>query len=224
MPIEPAVNVLVPNRFLFRFELPVRHWVDRIVIDGNPEKWTPRYRLPPLHRLDGQPPVGAAYLAWHEKGLLVAGRVTGKRVPPRGDPIRFRDSDHLRLMTDMRDARDIRRATRFCQQFYFMPTGGGAKGDLPAAGAAHVARARDDAPLPRTGDIQVAGKASRTEWFVEGFIPAAALVGFDPVEHPRIGFFVTIEDRERGKQPLTVGDELNWWCDPSTWVTGVLGD
>ena len=27
---------------------------------------------------------------------------------------------------------------------------------------------------------------------------------------------------ELGKQPLTVGDDLNWWCDPSTWATGVL--
>ena len=46
--------------------------------------------------------------------------------------------------------------------------------------------------------------------------------GFDPVEHPRIGFYYMLEDRDHGQQFLTVGDNLYWYVDPSTWATVVL--
>ena len=35
------------------------------------------------------------------------------------------DGDNIRLCTDMRDARSNKRATRSCQQFYFLPDAGG---------------------------------------------------------------------------------------------------
>jgi hypothetical protein len=31
-----------------------------------------------------------------------------------------------------------------------------------------------------------------------------------------------LEDTELGHQSLTVGDDLNWYIDPSTWPTAVL--
>jgi hypothetical protein len=217
-----AMTQLIPNRFLFRFEFPIHPWTAPIRIDAKLSKWDERYRLPELHRLDGERGFGEVFAAWHADGLLVAARVAGKRQPPRCDPVQFRHSDHLRVMTDMRDTRDIRRATRFCQHFYFLPAGGGANGREPAAGAAYVARAREDAPLPKPGAIPVASEFTSRGYSIEALIPANVLVGYDPVEHPRIGFFYTLEDRELGKQPLTVGDDLNWWCDPSTWATGVL--
>jgi len=218
------MSQLIPNRFLFRFEFPIRKWTGLIDINGKLNKWDERHRLPELHRLDGQPGFGDVYAAWHADGLLVAARVSGKRQPPKGDPVQFRHSDHLRVLTDMRDTRDIRRATRYCQHFYLLPAGGGPDGKQPAAGAAFVARATVDAPLPKAGAIRVASEVTARGYSIEAMIPANVLVGYDPVEHSRVGFFYTIEDRELGKQPLTVGDELNWWCDPSMWATGVLTD
>ncbi len=218
------MSQLIPNRFLFRFEFPIHKWAGPIDINGKLSKWDDRFRLPELQRLDGQPGFGEVLAAWHTDGLLVAARVGGKRQPPKGDPVQFRHSDHLRVMTDMRDTRDIRRATRYCQHFYFLPAGGGPGGKQAAAGGAFVARAKVDAPLPKAGAIPVASEVTARGYSIEALIPANVLVGYDPVEHSRIGFFYTIEDRELGKQPLTVGDELNWWCDPSTWATGVLGE
>lgn len=219
-----SAGALVPNRFLFRFEIPVHRWDSPIRIDGKFNKWDERYRMPALHRLDDRPAVGEVFLAWHADGLLVAVRLSGKRQPPKCDPVAFRQSDHLRLMTDMRDARDIRRATKFCQQFWLMPAGGGPGGKQPIAGGAHIARAKDDAPLAKPGEIMIASEITARGYTFEAMIPAATLAGYDASENARIGFFYTLEDRELGKQPLTVEDELNWWCDPSTWATGVLSD
>ncbi len=213
---------LVPNRFLFRFELPIHRWPGPVRIDGDLSKWDSRYQLPALHTLDARRTLGDVYLAWCDDGLLVAAEVRGKRLPPQCDPLRFRKSDHLRLMTDLRDAREIRRATRFCQQFYFMPAGGPPGGRSPAAGGAHIARATADAPLAQPGDLTIAARIGRGGWSVEAHIPARALAGFDPAENPRIGFYYILEDRELGQQALTVEDDLNWWMDPATWATGVL--
>ncbi len=217
-----SAGALVPNRFLFRFELPIHRWTGAVKIDGKLGKWDNRYRLPALHRLDDQPAIGEVFAAWHADGLLVAARVTGKRQPLKCDSLAFRQSDHLRLMTDMRDARDIRRATKFCQQFWLMQAGGGPGNKQPIAGGAHIARAKDDAPLAKPGEIMIAAEIGSKGYSLEAMIPAATLAGYDASENARIGFFYTLEDRELGKQPLTVGDELNWWCDPSTWATGVL--
>ena len=57
---------------------------------------------------------------------------------------------------------------------------------------------------------------------MDAHLPAACLSGFDPDEHPRIGFYYMLEDREHGQQYLTVGDDLYWYVDPSTWATAVL--
>ncbi|MCK6457580.1 MAG: hypothetical protein L6Q92_13755 [Phycisphaerae bacterium] len=218
------MSTLVPNRFLFRFELPVYRWRGAARLDGDLSKWPARHQLPPLHTIDGQPGFGDVYLAWSDDGVLVAAQVRGKRTTAHCDPAHFRQSDHVRLMTDMRDARDIRRATRFCQQFYFLPTGGGRGQRQPVAGAAPVARAKENAPLPEPGAIPIASRLTPDGWAIEAQIPARVLVGFDPSVNARIGFLAMLEDRELGHQSLTVDDDLNWWCDPSTWVTGVLSD
>jgi hypothetical protein len=213
---------LIPTPFLFRFEFPLHRCRRPPAMDGEVDDWESRWLLPPLHRLDGEKGFGRVYACWDEAGLYLACRVEGRTRPPRCDPARFRQSDNLRVMTDMRDNRDARRATRFCQQFYFLPTGGGKGGRDPVAGSAPVARAQADAPLPGPGDIPVASKLHRDGYSLTAHLPVRVLAGFDPAESPRIGFFAILEDTDLGQQSLTVGDELNWWCDPSTWPTAVL--
>ena len=125
-------------------------------------------------------------------------------------------------MIDTRDTRDLKRASRFCQKFYFLPGGGGTSGRDPVAGPAKIQRAAEDAPLPPAEMIQVASERDGLSYTIEGFVPADALHGFDPAEHPRIGLYVILEDKELGQQFPTVGDDLYWWVDPSTWPTAVL--
>ncbi|HKQ50275.1 MAG TPA: hypothetical protein VJZ71_19535 [Phycisphaerae bacterium] len=213
---------LIPNRFLFKFEFPLLRCPKPPSIDGRADKWDRRYLLPPLHELEGKEPFGDVLMTWDDAGLYLAVSVGGKRRPLKCEPEHFKQSDCLRLMTDMRDTRDSRRASRFCQHFYFLPTGGGAKGREPVAAAAIVPRAMQNAPLASAGSIPIAADVRKDGYSFTAHLPAAILAGFDPTENPRIGLYYMLEDTELGQQWLTVGDDLNWWMDPSTWATAVL--
>jgi hypothetical protein len=216
------MSELVPNRMLFAFEVPVHRFERSPRIDGRLADWTERHRLPSLGEIDGEDDWGEVYIGWDESGIYVACRVTGKTQPPRCDPKRFWQSDNLRLMTDMRDTRTIHRASRFCQQFYFLPTGGGRSGKDPVAASAKVNRAIASAPVVEPGRMPVAAEVTATGYALEANIPAECLAGFDPRDNPRIGIYTMLEDADHGQQYLTVGDEMSWWVDPSLWAAGVL--
>ncbi len=218
---------VIPNRFLFDFEFPLAHRKKAPLIDGSLTGWTDAELLPPLCELDDETPFAPVWACWNDSGLFIACAVTNKKLPLRCDPKVFWKGDNLRVCCDMRDARQNRRATRFCQQFYILPTGGGPEGVDAVAGCAKIHRARDDAALFSsecgTPDrIKVASTVSPDGYALEAHIPAACLSGFDPAEHGRIGFYYMLEDRDRGQQFLTVGDDLNWHVDPSTWSTAIL--
>lgn len=216
------MTALVPNRFLFDFEFPLHYRSVLPKIDGGLEGWTNDDRLPELSELDGREEFADVWACWNETGIAIACRVTGKRRPLRCDPRTFWKSDNLRLCTDMRDARSNKRATRFCQQFFFLPAGGGRNGNDAVVGVTRIQRAREDAPSIPVERIEIASRVTRTGYTLEAHVPAECLSGFDPVEHPRIGFYYMLEDREHGQQYLTVGDDLYWYVDPSTWATVVL--
>ena len=102
------MSQLVPNRFLFKFEIPLHRAARALKIDGRADDWDDRFLLPALHQLDAEQGFGRVYAAWNEGGLYIACHVEGKTQPPRCDASRFWKSDNLRLMTDMRDTRTIR--------------------------------------------------------------------------------------------------------------------
>jgi hypothetical protein len=214
-------QTLVPNRLLFHFELPVRYR-ESPTIDGKLDDWSDQYVLPYLGQLENKQPFARIYMGWNETGLFVAAHVQGRRSAFNCDPRRFWKSDNLRICTDMRDTRNIKRASRYCQQFYFLPAGGGKDGRSAVADAAPIHRAAEPAPPVPEDSIQAASIRSGDTYTIEGHIPAEALAGFDPDEHKRIGLYYIIEDSDLGQQYLTVGDELNWHIDPSTWATAVL--
>lgn len=216
------MSVLIPNRFLFAFEFPMRHRRKPPPLDGKLTGWTERELLPKLGELDGEPEFGDVWACWNDAGLWVACRVGQKSKTLRCDPREYWKSDHLRLCVGMRETRNIKRATRFCQQFYFMPAGGGAKGAKPIAGGVPIKRAREDAPMVPSDRIPIASRVTKSGYTLEAHLPADSLAGFDPNEHTRIGFYYILEDRDHGQQFLTVGDDLYWFVDPSTWATAVL--
>jgi hypothetical protein len=213
---------LVPNRLLFDFEIPIRYREVPPSVTGDPSEWSEQYRLPDLCLLDGRRPWAPVFAAWNEDGLYVATQVQGKHRPLNCRPEVFWKSDHLRICTDTRDARNIKRATRFCQQFYLLPSGGGPKGDSPVGGSNKIRRAREDAPAAPPGRLRVGAQLTADGYSMDAHLPADILHGFDPVENPRIGFYYILEDRDFGQQWLTVGDDLYWYVDPSTWATAVL--
>lgn len=213
---------LVPNRFLFDFEFPLAYRAALPAITGRLRDWTDDERLVSLGELEGRKDFAEVWACWNESGLAVACRVGRKHTPLHCDPRAFWAGDNLRLCTDMRDTRNVKRATRFCQQFYFLPTGGGPRRDQPVAASTKIKRAREDAPLVSVGRIAVGSHVTKSGYALEAHIPGSCLAGFDPAEHPRVGFYYMLEDADYGQQYLTVGDDLYWYQDPSTWATVVL--
>ena len=216
------MSTLIPNRFLFDFAISLRYRKKMPAIDGSLSGWTPAERLVSLAELDGEKDFADVWACWNDSGIAIACRVTGKRQRLRCDRARFWEGDNVRLCVDMRDTRNIRRASRFCQQFFFLPTGGGRRKSEPVAGVNPIQRAREEAPAVPVERIRIASTVEPSGYILEALIPSECLSGFDPVEHPRIGFYYLIEDGDHGQQYLTVGDDLYWHVDPSTWATARL--
>lgn len=158
-------------------------------------------------------------LAWNESGLAVQVAIKGKDTPPVGDASRPRASDGLFLWLDTRDTRNIHRASRYCHQFYFLPTGGGNEADEPVCGQVKIHRALADAPVCSAGSIPLACDRLKSGYRLRAFLPGELLTGFDPETNPRLGFFYAVRDQELGEQTLGLTPEFPYWEDPSLWST-----
>lgn len=208
---------LIPPRMLFRFRVPCRRLVGPL--------WTPKkgvqlgeeYRLPNLAELDGKASFADLRVAWSDQGLAVNLRVEGKRQPPWCRVSQPDVSDGLQLWLDTRDTQTIHRASRFCHRFAFMPTGEGAKRDEATCHQLVIHRAKDQARPVQPGQLAARSVVSATGYLLEAAIASAALWGFDPEEHPRLGFTYLVQDRERGPQSFSVGAEFPYEEDPSLW-------
>ncbi|MEW6252193.1 MAG: hypothetical protein AB1716_16260 [Planctomycetota bacterium] len=122
---------LLPRRALFAFELPIHHLARPPRLDGDASKWPAQYLVPPLIELEDTDPIADVYWGWNADGFYAAFDVPNRRgLPEVAKP--WWKGDGLRLCIDTRDARDIKRATRFCHFFYVLPLGGGPGGKARA--------------------------------------------------------------------------------------------
>ena len=158
--------------------------------------------------------------AWSEAGLAFVVRVQGKRQPPWCRAGRPEDSDGLQIWIDTRDVHNVHRAGRFCHRFIFLP-GGGRPGDStrPVAEVLPINRAREQPQPVREGLLKARCEQRADGYVLEAFIPAEALTGFDPAEHPRLGFTYAVIDRELGEQTFGVGSPMPYQEDPGLWAT-----
>jgi len=211
----------LPVRALLRFELEIPQMRTTPTVDGDMRKWTRRHMIPPLFELEDEQAFADAYWAWNEDGLYFAFDMPFHKGRAECDPTHWWKKDGFRICIDTRDARENRRGTRFCHFFYLLPAGGG-KGRDPIVGLHRMSRAKAAPPNIDTSKIRIATRSGRTGYSIEMAIPGVCLHGWDPVEHPRIGFFYKAKDVKLGTQNLTVDDNLGWNVDPSTWATAVL--
>jgi hypothetical protein len=158
-------------------------------------------------------------LAWNELGLGLRVHVRGKEQLPRGDATRPVASDGVTLWIDTRDARANHRAGRYCHQFHLLPTGAGPDREDPVIAQTAIRRATEESPLAAAGAIPFRSARGRGGYQLEAFFPAAVLNGYDPEQHPRIGFFYLVRDAELGEQTLGAGVDLPFAEDPSLWQT-----
>src|SRR5437763_7640886 len=209
---------LVPHRFLFRVAYPCRYVKDIPREEGDALLDLPAdCGLDNFAAMDGRPNFAEVRLAWNELGLGVQVEVRGKSQPPQGDVARPRSSDGLPLWIDTRDARTSHRASRYCHQFHFLPSGGGPDHDEPVFVQSKINRALNDAPLATATDVPFRTSPVRGGYLLEAFLPAAVLNGFDPEQNPRLGIYYAVRDSELGEQVLSVGSEFPYWEDPTLW-------
>jgi hypothetical protein len=207
-------QLLAPT-FLFRFSVPLLHqkklWSDKgVQLDES-------YRLPSFGELEERPMFADIRGAWGDEGLSFTVRVAGKKQAPWCRSTRLDDSDGLHVWVDTRDTHSIHRASRFCHRFAFMPTGGGRRLNEPLAEQLLINRARENAKPVPVGMLKIRSETRVDGYLLEAHIPAAALTGYEPASHARLGFTYALMDRELGWQTFTVSSEFPFDEDPSLW-------
>jgi hypothetical protein len=210
---------LVPNRFLFRVAYPCINVPDMPREDDDRLLDLPEVcRVDNFAAMDDSRNFADVRLAWNELGIGLQVEVRGKDQQPQGDSGRPRASDGVTLWLDTRDARTSHRASRYCHQFHFLPTGGGPDRDEPVFAQTKINRALNDAPLSPASAVPFRAAIAKSGYLVEAFLPAAVLNGFDPAQSPRLGFYYAVRDAERGEQVLSVGSDFPYWEDPTLWA------
>lgn len=210
-------DILLPQRFMFRFAAPCAHraklWTKRgAALDAS-------FRLPALAELEGRSQFADVRAAWSREGLAFVVIVEPKRMKPWCRHEQPDDSDGLHLWIDTRDVHDVHRATRFCHQLYLLPTGGGAKLGQPLAGSVPIHRAQAGSRVIAVEELELIASFGKNGYRLDAFIPADSLTGFNPEEHPRLGFQYAVKDRELGTQTFAAGAPLPYDEDPSLWAT-----
>lgn len=209
-------QLLTPS-FLFRFAVPCRRaeklWTPRGVVLGE------EYCLPCFSELDDAPRRTEVRCGWNEQGLALSVVVSAKTQAPWCRENRIEDSDGFFVWIDTRDTHNIHRASRFCHQFVFLPAGTGHRQEEPVAEILPINRARENPKPPPRGALQAITHKQRDGYRLDCLIPAAALTGFEPAEHPRLGFHWAIIDREIGVHTFCCPPELPYREDPSVWGT-----
>lgn len=208
---------LLPPRFLFRFSVPCRRRESQgktanAALDVS-------HRLPCFDELDGANPFAEVRAAWSTNGMAFSVIVKGKTAPLHFDEEQPELSDGFSIWIDTRDTHTIHRASRFCHQFLALPIGGGPKGDQPVRGMLPIHRARDNPKPVEPETLSVSSKTQKGGYTLSLFVPAAALTGFDPAEHPRLGFAYLVHDSELGRQTFNCPGEFPMAVDPSLWGT-----
>lgn len=210
-------ETLIAPRFLFRFAAPLLYHATPFSEEGL--QLGEPYRLLNLAEIDGRKSLADVRAAWSEEGLAFSVRVEGKKQPPWCRESRLEDSDGLQVWIDTRDTHNIHRASRFCHRFVFLPGGGGRKLQQPIADQLIINRARENAKAIRPQILKIRSEKRIDGYRIEAFLPAEALTGYDPVEHPRLGFTYALYDRELGLQTFSAGGEYPYAEDPSVWAT-----
>ena len=210
-------DALLTPRFLFRFAMPLHY--QKVPWAESGSALGPACRLPNLGQLDAQREFADVRVAWSELGIGVELQVSGKKKPIWCRESRLEDSDSLQVWIDTRCTHGIHRASRYCHRFVFLPAGEGRGHADPIADQLLINRARENARPIRQQMLKVRSKVTAGGYELAGFIPADALTGYDPAEHPQLGFTFAVYDREFGLQTGSVGVEFPYEEDPSTWAT-----
>ncbi len=208
---------LLPKRFLFRFSVPCLYRQPIWTAKGS--GLDESYRLANIAELEDTPTLVDFRMAWNETGVALRAHVLGKRQAPWCRTNRPEDSDGVQVWIDTRDVHNVHRAGRFCHRFLFMPVGGGNRLDESVAMWRPIHRAKEHPKAIAQGQVRVRSERTAGGYILEAFLSAESLTGFDPQEHPRLGFTYAVIDRELGELTFSAGCPMPYQEDPSLWAT-----
>jgi hypothetical protein len=211
-------DALIPPSFLFRLAVPCYRFEGKWSKQG--AALDERHVITSFDaELNQGPRFAELRLAWNDAGLYVHLRTTGKKQSPWCRDTRLDESDGLSLLIDTRNTQNIHRASRFCHRFVLLPQGSGRLLNEPTARLMEIQRSRENPKPPASGSLQVISEKRIDGYLLSAFIDARAITGFDPAEHPRLGFSYAVVDRELGWQTFSLGPEFPFLSDPSLWGT-----
>jgi hypothetical protein len=211
---------LIPHRFLFRLSYRCRY-VKKMPLDDEESllDLPPECRIDNYATIDGLTNFADFRMGWNESGIGIQVEVRGKDAPPQGSRDQPRGSDGLTVWIDTRGDRTSHRASRYCHQFHFLAAAGGSAKDEPVFVQTKINRALQDGPIAEVDEVPLHVEAVKDGYRLEAFLPASILNGFNPEDHPQLGFFYTVRDLELGEQTLSIGSDFPFADDPSLWST-----
>ena len=216
------MSQLVPPQFLFRWSFSVRRLEHRPHHAGRLLGLSDDFRVPSLGELDNSVSFADVRMAWSDEGIGLSVEVSGRSRPPKSLVEQPTTSDGLHVWLDTRNTQTVHRATKYCQQFSLLPTGGGPSGDEPIAVAVPMARAREEAVLPEASQIKLQSSVRNEGYWLDAWLPKEVLFGYEPSSHSNLGFHYAVRDSQLGEQTLAVNSEFPYASDPSLWQTIVL--
>jgi hypothetical protein len=214
---KATMSLPLPPRFLFRWSFVIPYRKDLPAANELLLGSDVQLCLPSLAEFDHRAEWTRWRAGWNQKGLGLAVTVSGKSKPPSPDPNTPLTGDVVQIWLDTRCTQNIHRATRYCQSFLVFPAGKRRGSERPMIQRQPIPQARETANPPEASP-ELSCCLLDDGYRLDIWFPAGSLIGYDPKNHQRLGFFAAVHDRELGSQTLTVGDEFSFATDPSLWT------
>jgi hypothetical protein len=200
----------LPPTLLFHIAVPCLH-VDSAVWrrDGLGEE----HRIPCFSEMEGKPVFADVRFGWNARELAFQVDVEGEGndfVPNEGN-------DMVQFFIDTRATHHVHRATRFCHWFVIHPLGAENRGKTPQVQFPPIRLAREIPKPPPKESVLAEVKRQAGGYRLRGAITAEAMTGYDPEEHPRLGFNYVISNATLGWQLFSAANSLSLHSDPSLW-------
>ena len=211
------LRIKIPARGLFHFAIPC-YFQDPLWNEEG-AVLSERHRLPNLLQVDNISYRVEAYAGWNDKGFAMRFRVFDQLMVSRLES--GSGGASISIWINTRAAQDIHRATRYCHWFEIQPMGN-RKGDRQTRivwRAIPKAREAPNALPPQSTQARVSVAPDMQSYITDVLFTREALTGFDPREHPRMGFNFEIKSPGHEAVSFSAGHPLPYGEDPSLWVT-----
>ncbi len=181
---------------------------------ASPKLLSKGYLLPDTSDLTAEEPFGEVGVAWHQEGLHIHLHAA-KKFEEASYP-KYTEGDALELFIDTRDLKEAGFPTRFCHHFLILPQ------EVQGIRALELTRFRteDSHPLCDPGKIEVSFHAGSRDYFLDIFLPAEILHGYDPLSFDRLGLTYTLHRYKGPPQNFSVcSNYVTIAQNPSLWAS-----